>query len=254
MVWRWEGEAFGNTPAEELAGFSVNLRFPGQYFDAETHLHYNYFRYYDPTTGRYITSDPIGLAGGINTYGYAYQNPIIYYDPDGRIVPLVLAGGLVGGLLNLGVTAFVNDGDISIQQATAAFAGGFISGAIGTFAGPAGGTFALARFGAGATKSIAAKAATTALAAGGNVLGQTVSNEIDPCNSSSLANAAIFGLGGGLLGSLLPVQGLSSLSQASYFAPKNFTAYITTGAAASASVSGAFTASSNLFPGFPYDN
>ncbi len=49
-------------------------------------MYYNYFRYYDPETGRYITSDPIGLAGGLNTYGYAYQNPIGNIDPDGRLV------------------------------------------------------------------------------------------------------------------------------------------------------------------------
>lgn len=51
VVWRWEGEAFGNTAAQELAGVSVNLRFAGQYFDQETGLHNNYFRYYDPSTG-----------------------------------------------------------------------------------------------------------------------------------------------------------------------------------------------------------
>lgn len=57
--------------------------FPGQYYDQETGLHYNYFRYYDPETGRYITSDPIGLAGGINPYIYANANPLLFIDPYG---------------------------------------------------------------------------------------------------------------------------------------------------------------------------
>ena len=81
VIWRWEGEAFGNTPA--LGSVSVNLRFPGQYYDAETNLHYNHFRYYDPELGRYITSDPIGIIGGMNTYGYVEQNPIRYTDRFG---------------------------------------------------------------------------------------------------------------------------------------------------------------------------
>jgi RHS repeat-associated protein len=62
---------------------TVNLRFPGQYYDQETGLHYNYFRYYDPGTGRYISSDPIGLDGGLNTYAYVYNNPNRYIDSDG---------------------------------------------------------------------------------------------------------------------------------------------------------------------------
>jgi RHS repeat-associated protein len=61
----------------------VNLRYPGQVFDPESGLHYNQARYYDPTTGRYLSPDPIGLAGGVNTYGYAENNPLRYTDPLG---------------------------------------------------------------------------------------------------------------------------------------------------------------------------
>jgi len=59
------------------------FRFPGQYYDAETGLHYNYFRYYNPQTGRYITPDPIGLEGGINLFTYVQNNPFIFTDTFG---------------------------------------------------------------------------------------------------------------------------------------------------------------------------
>ena len=82
VVWSARYQAFGE--ASIGAGYvTQNLRFPGQYYDEESGLHYNYHRYYDPGTGRYITSDPIGLQGGINTYGYANQNPIMLTDPLG---------------------------------------------------------------------------------------------------------------------------------------------------------------------------
>lgn len=61
------------------------VRFPGQMEDRETGLHYNYHRYFDPSTGRYVSSDPIGLVGGVSTYTYAASNPIRYSDPTGLI-------------------------------------------------------------------------------------------------------------------------------------------------------------------------
>ena len=54
-----------------------NLRFQGQQYDEETGLHYNRHRYYDPSQGRYLSLDPIGLAGGVNLVGYVYGNSMI---------------------------------------------------------------------------------------------------------------------------------------------------------------------------------
>jgi RHS repeat-associated protein len=82
VVWEADYKPFGEINV--TANYAKNsFRFPGQYFDQESGLHYNYHRYYDPQTGRYLTPDPIGLAGGINLFSYTLQNPINFMDTEG---------------------------------------------------------------------------------------------------------------------------------------------------------------------------
>ncbi|EIK61676.1 RHS repeat-associated core domain-containing protein [Pseudomonas lactis] len=96
IVWQAHFRVWGNTSEEwHEASFleEQNVRFQGQYLDREVGLHFNTFRFYDPDVGRFITPDPIGLAGGLNLYQYA-QNPSGWIDPKG------LACGAYKGKLN----------------------------------------------------------------------------------------------------------------------------------------------------------
>ncbi|MEY0321414.1 RHS repeat domain-containing protein [Providencia stuartii] len=89
-VWSGKYERFGfvrssplsfySDPDRKMESFEQNLRYAGQYFDTETGLHFNTFRFYDPQIGRFIMSDPIGLLGGINLYQYA-PNPLMWVNP-----------------------------------------------------------------------------------------------------------------------------------------------------------------------------
>jgi RHS repeat-associated protein len=78
VVWQWDHDPFGN--GAPTGSLTFNLRFPGQYYDAETGLNYNYYRDYDARLGRYIQSDPIGLENGLNTYAYVFNNPMGLVD------------------------------------------------------------------------------------------------------------------------------------------------------------------------------
>ncbi|EPW1077465.1 RHS repeat-associated core domain-containing protein, partial [Escherichia coli] len=120
IVWETGYQVWGNTIQEKDHGrVEQNLRYQAQYLDRETGLHYNLHRYYDPDVGRFIVTDPIGLAGGINLYAYA-PNPLGWIDPLGltckltnqqfknklkRIRNQTAAGG------NRGITGVVSQSD-----------------------------------------------------------------------------------------------------------------------------------------------
>ena len=86
VVFDWPAvDPFGaNQPTINTIGF--NIRYPGQYYDTETAYHYNYHRYYNPKTGKYLQADPIGLDGGYNLYNYVDNNSLIGVDPEGLLV------------------------------------------------------------------------------------------------------------------------------------------------------------------------
>jgi RHS repeat-associated protein len=83
VVWEGIYKPFSEADVNPNSSVVNNFRFLGQYYDQETGLHYNYHRYYDPKTGRYLTPDPIGLAGGINLFIHSRNNPINAIDPLG---------------------------------------------------------------------------------------------------------------------------------------------------------------------------
>lgn len=82
-----------NANPSGLGAFEFNLRFPGQYFDKETSLHYNYFRDYSAEIGRYVQGDPLGLTYHLNPYSYANFNPLSYFDPTGEATTLAWCFG-----------------------------------------------------------------------------------------------------------------------------------------------------------------
>jgi RHS repeat-associated protein len=90
VLWQWAyaGNPFGEKAPVSSTGYTLNLRFPGQYFDAESGLSYNLNRDFEAAAGRYVQSDPIGLAGGMSTNAYGEGNPLSFGDPLGLAVTM----------------------------------------------------------------------------------------------------------------------------------------------------------------------
>jgi len=109
VTWKAVSDAFGETKVLPPSRITMNLRFAGQYFDAESSTHYNLHRDYNPQTGRYLQSDPIGLEGGINLFAYVNGNPLVRIDTLGLRAQLCcrkLDFSLVG---NIGCHCFINE-------------------------------------------------------------------------------------------------------------------------------------------------
>ncbi|RZH14378.1 RHS repeat-associated core domain-containing protein [Acinetobacter pittii] len=104
IIWKAQYKAWGECKVEQGKSdffdnseiISNNIRFQGQYFDGETGLHYNRYRYYSPYVGRFISKDPIELLGGFNMYSYA-PNPVVWIDPFGLTCKSWLAKALDAG-------------------------------------------------------------------------------------------------------------------------------------------------------------
>jgi type VI secretion system secreted protein VgrG len=146
-VWRWDEslEAFGDTaPNTDPDGngqqFVFDLRFPGQRYDAASGLHYNYMRDYDPATGRYTQSDPIGLVGGVSTYSYALNMPTRLFDRFGLWAgvddAVFTIGGALAGVAGQAISDWLNGETSGWEDYVGSAVGGAVFGETLLYAGP----------------------------------------------------------------------------------------------------------------------
>lgn len=127
-VWWPYGEAWSITGTA-----SLDLRLPGQWFQAESGLHYNWHRTYDPKSGRYLQPDPLGMPDGPNRWWYAKNSPLMYADPEGQFVPILVGIG-IGLAIDFAVSEIKTMcGCASSDSSIGASGYGAVGGGIGLF-------------------------------------------------------------------------------------------------------------------------
>ena len=220
IVWKASYNPFGRASIE-LEQIKLNLRAYGQYADEETRLYYNWNRYYNPELGRYITSDPLGLQAGVNTYIYVNGNPINYTDPTGLFVPALIPvaqaafAGFAFGSAVEATSELANNGGAFDQLNSKSIA---ISGAAGALTGGVGG-YAI-------SAGMSAYRALVLNTVIGGVAGGTQQLATNSCSGDALDSGVLFNaaLGAGLngLGSGLYYGSKSSVAAVTKTNLKNF--------------------------------
>jgi RHS repeat-associated protein len=192
IVEQYRYDAWGNvtvfdssgTPMMQSAVGNRHL-WHGREYSWATGLYYFRARWYDPVTGRWLSKDPIGIAGGLNQYVFCYNNPVTYRDPSGEF-GLIGAGigGLVGGVIGGAVAAW-NGNSFWAGAAGGAVAGAFVGSGAGIVA---------AAVGAGTISGGTAIGAMGIISASGSVVGNTVQQTWQGLESGQSVRAAIGGV------------------------------------------------------------
>ena len=200
-IWTWSivGDAFGSdAPNEDPDGdgtrYVFDMRFPGQRFDSVTGLHQNGWRDYDPLSGRYVQSDPIGLAGGISTYAYVGSNPYQRGDRDGLRADMDLCAGLSAEACMAMGTNFLPDYVVINVNVPSLFAFGYTITKSGTIFGHGGGSL-------GNPKGIGSGKAWGLSIASGHMISKScpAPEEVDDFVNGVTRGASFYrGIGGGI--------------------------------------------------------